>query len=396
MGKIFVVGVGPGSKEFLTPFCKKVVEDADILIGGRTALSLFQGKMKKVIGDLEETLDFIRRNRHRNIAVLASGDPGFYSILSLIIKNFPREEVEVVPGISSMQLCFSRIKELWHDAKFVSLHGREVENLLGEIGSEKLVILTDRATPPDKVARFLSEKGIKGKAWVCDSLSTASEMVIASSLVEISKREFSGNCVMVLKPDPEVGWRYRSPGIPDGFFEREGTPMTKEEIRAVTISKARIEEDSVIYDIGAGAGSISVEAALLAKKGKVFSIEKNLDRVKIIEKNMKKFGLLNMKVVEGEAPNALLKLPRANRIIIGGSGGKIGEILHACAKKLEEGGIIIINAVTIDTLQASISALEDLGFDYGITQVLISRVENKVMKALNPVSIIDAKKGGRT
>ncbi|MFH1774265.1 MAG: precorrin-6y C5,15-methyltransferase (decarboxylating) subunit CbiE [Methanobacteriota archaeon] len=426
MGKIFVVGVGPGSEEFLTHAAKRAVENADILVGGKNALALFPiEKPKKAIDkNLDEVLKFIKKNRQKNIAILTSGDPGFFSILELILKNFPKEKIEVVPGISSMQLCFAKIKEPWHDTRVISLHGRDMERLLREVEKKKLVILTDNASPPNKIAEFLLDKGIRDRrVVVCDNLSQPFEKVIESDLERVAEQEFSGNCVMVLfqhshRPLPQyrkVGaslavllsqgrwhtrqlpigiapekWEFRTAGIPDEYFFRDNIPITKEEIRVVTLSKARIREDSIIYDIGAGCGTISIEAALLAKAGRVFSIEKNPERVSIIKKNIKKFGVRNIELFEGEAPNAIENLPMADRIIIGGSGGRLKEILQKCSEKLKDEGIIVINAITIDTLRDSTSILENLNFNLGITQVSVSRAEERIMKALNPVFIIDA------
>ncbi len=388
MGKILVVGVGPGSAEFITPAALGAVGSADVLLGGRSALSLFTNeKPKKVIGaDLDEALDFIRENRDRDIAVLTSGDPGFYSILDLVSKNFPKNDIEVVSGISSVQLCFARIKELWHDAEFVSLHGRGMEALPRRI-SKKLVILTDRATTPDRVADFLLKRGIRGRIRVCDSLSKPSERIIEASLKEVAGQKFSGNCVMVFEPDVQSAqkrWGYRTPGIPDELFEKEDTPMTKEEVRVLTLSKARIVKDSVVYDIGAGAGSISVEAGLLASRGQVFSIERLPKRVCTIKRNIRKFGVHNVDVIHGEAPEVLENLPEVDRIIIGGSGGKIREILQKCREKLREDGIIVINAVTSGTLKAATLALEEQGFDFGVIRVSITRDGEK----LNPISVM--------
>ena len=190
-------------------------------------------------------------------------------------------------------------------------------------------------------------------------------------------------------------WKFEVPGIPDDYFLRdEKTPMTKEEIRVITLSKARIQKNNIIYDIGAGTGSISVEAALLANEGKVFAIEKDSGRIPILKANIVKFNLKNVQIVEGEAPEILENLPKTDRIIIGGSGGKMREILLKCDEKLKDGGVIVINIITIDSLKNSVSTLDDLNYNFKITQVSISRVEklgtSRLFKALNPVFIIDA------
>lgn len=191
-------------------------------------------------------------------------------------------------------------------------------------------------------------------------------------------------------------WDYKTPGIPDKHFVKDNIPMTKEEIRVITLSKANIREDSIIYDIGAGAGSITVEAAILADKGRVFSIEKEKERAEIIKDNVKKFELKNVEVIEGEAPEALENLPKADRVIIGGSGGKLKKILSACHGKMDKNGVIVVNAVTLDTLHDAVTGLEDLGYTVDITQVAVTKIgdlgKNRIMRGINPVFIIRGSK----
>lgn len=190
---------------------------------------------------------------------------------------------------------------------------------------------------------------------------------------------------------------HSAPGIPDEYFHRESVPMTKEEIRAITVSKARIKEDSIVYDIGAGTGSISIEAAVLAKKGRVYAVEKDASRRGVIEKNVSKFRLKNIEIINGDAPRVLEGLPEADRIIVGGSGGAIGEILMKCSKKLARNGIIIVNAITLETLNSAVSVLENLKFNLDITQVSIAKMrklgKGRALEALNPVFIIQGFRG---
>ncbi len=183
----------------------------------------------------------------------------------------------------------------------------------------------------------------------------------------------------------------RPPGIPDEEFIKEDSPMTKEEVRAITISKAKIQRNSVVYDVGAGVGSLTVEAALLADEGVVYSVERNTERTYLIRSNIEKFGVQNVKIVAGEAPEVLEGLPSADRILIGGSGGKLKEILGICLEKLKKGGIIIINAVTFDTLMEATRALEKEGLEPDITQVGIAKFESyapRTLRAQNPVFVI--------
>ncbi|MDS1029036.1 precorrin-6Y C5,15-methyltransferase (decarboxylating) subunit CbiT [Bacillota bacterium LX-D] len=185
---------------------------------------------------------------------------------------------------------------------------------------------------------------------------------------------------------------YMAPGIPDEFFIRGKVPMTKEEIRTVTLAKAQIQKDNCVYDVGAGTGSISIEAALLANQGKVFAIEKNPQGVALILENKKNFKVENLEAIAGSAPEALKSLPDADRIIIGGTGGTLADTLQVCAEKLKPLGIIVINAITIDTLWYGIANLEKLGFITDTCVINVSKLmplgTTKAFQSNNPVYII--------
>ena len=197
--------------------------------------------------------------------------------------------------------------------------------------------------------------------------------------------------------DKKVTWSARTPGIPDHLFIRGQTPMTKEEVRAVTISKAQLKEDSIVYDLGAGTGSISIEAALQARKGHVFAIERVEKGIELIKANQARFGIENLTVVKAEAPAGMETFPQADCIIIGGSGGRLKELLLTCNAKLKARGRLVINAVTLETLVNSIKLLEDLGgYNLDVCSLAVTRVEkigsSHMLKALNPIYIITAEK----
>lgn len=187
-------------------------------------------------------------------------------------------------------------------------------------------------------------------------------------------------------------WKYQTPGIPDDKFIRGNIPMTKEEVRAVTISKLRLQEDSIIYDIGAGTGSLTVEAALQARAGQVYAIERANTGVKLINSNLAKFGLDNVEVIAGTAPEAFKDLPPVDRVIIGGSGGRLKEILEAVDHKLAINGRIVINAITLDTLTTARRELARLNYELEICNLAVTRTkevgEYQMLQGMNPVYII--------
>ncbi len=188
-----------------------------------------------------------------------------------------------------------------------------------------------------------------------------------------------------------------SPGIPDNLFLRGEVPMTKEEIRIITLAKARLEKDMTIYDIGAGTGSLSIEAARMVPQGKVYAVEEKNKAIELIHKNIVKFNLDNIEVVEGKAPKALKGLPCADRVIIGGSGGNLEEILKWTADSLKPEGIVVLNAVTLNTLYQAYELMREPPFcDFQALQVGISTIDmvgkSSMFKSRNPIFILRARK----
>ena len=194
-------------------------------------------------------------------------------------------------------------------------------------------------------------------------------------------------------------WKNKTPGIPDEEFERtEDVPITKEEIRALQISKARLSSGQIVYDIGCGSGSISVEAALqVESKGNVFAIDFDSKAVELTKKNLEKFGVSNVKVILGDAKEKISELPEAHAIFIGGTGGDTQKIIELCQNKLKSGGRIVIAVILIETLFSVLSIIEKLNFtSVDITQITISKSRKTstgtMMLARNPVTIISATK----
>lgn len=193
-------------------------------------------------------------------------------------------------------------------------------------------------------------------------------------------------------------WTYLTPGIPDALFLRGDVPLTKEEVRAVVLAKARLAPGQIIYDVGAGTGSLAVEAARLVPGGRVYAVEKNPAALDLITANASRFGTGNLITVAGEAPEALAGLPPADRMIVGGSGGRLAEILAAARGVLTPAGRLVLTAVTVDTLVGALSVLDGLCADPEITCLNVARAEragsSRLWRGQNPVYIIATDLGG--
>lgn len=205
MNKIYIIGAGPGSVDYLLPAAKREIERADCLIGAERLLSLFSYQDKKKIrleGRFKKAISYIKKNKDKErIVVLVSGDPGLYSFLGAIRKAFSREEYVVIPGISSLQLAFARIGEGWQDAKIVSIHGRGKENLAKELKvCDKVFLLTDTKFPPEKIAGYLLHNGVKNRrAIVFEALTYPNERIVDTDLKALSNKKGFGLCSMIIK-----------------------------------------------------------------------------------------------------------------------------------------------------------------------------------------------------
>lgn len=203
--KIYIIGIGPGTKDYLLPVAKKEIEKADCLIGARRILSLFQHMDKEKIylkGNFNKIISYIKNHRlKKRIAILVSGDPGLYSFLVKIQSAFNKEDYCIIPGISSLQLAFARIGEMWQDVKIISLHGRKLNNLLKQMSNhKKIFIFTDSQFSPQRIAKYLLNKGVVNrKVIIFENLSYPDEKIIETDLHQLSKMHGFGLCVMLIK-----------------------------------------------------------------------------------------------------------------------------------------------------------------------------------------------------
>jgi len=411
--KVYIVGIGDDGKKSLSTSVIEIVESAEILFGGERHLSFFPDVPAQKItvkSNLSDVVNIISENLgKRRMVVLASGDPLFYGIAKYLMSRIPKEHFHVIPNVSSMQLAFARVKESWDDAALTSVHAKPIENLLGVVENAKKVgIFTDNKNTPSKIAEFLLKHGLSGfKAYVCENLGGKDERVTEARLEDMVKMEFSPlNVVILIKNDVEdkefskTFPRTWTIGIPDEeFFQRipQKGLITKAEVRVISISKMKINSHDVIWDIGAGSGSVSIEAALIARSGTVYAIERNLEDIDNIKKNINKFGVKNVKVIHGVAPDCLDEIKdHPDSVFIGGSSGNMKEIIVRCAKRLKPYGKIVINAVTIESLYEATEGLKECNFNYDITLLNVARSKDIIgltrLEALNPIFVISGEK----
>lgn len=401
--KVHIIGVAPGGSSGLLPEARRLINGAEMVFGGRRLLDMFptQNGDKIIIeNNLAEVTDLIKQNLGRKrIVILASGDPNLFGIASYLISKLGRGVVEIMPNVSSMQVAFARIKESWENAVFVSVHARPIEDIVATVRDhDKIGIFTDDTHTPAAIAQVLREHGVDGyRAYVCQNLGGKDEQVIETDLDGLGKTECSPlNILILLREQPQ---RQPQPklGIPEvDFYRRRDGLITKQEVRAVSLAKMRLSDESVLWDIGAGSGAISIEASFLARKGRIYAIEKNSADVAIIRKNIRKFQTQNIEVIQAPAPEGLDRLPDPTAVFIGGSGRRMEDIIDLVTRRLKPGGHIVINVVAMENLSTAVNALKARGFIPDVTLVNIARsreIANLTrLEALNPVFVIAASK----
>jgi len=406
MNKLYVIGIDPRCPDEKV---REIISSCDVVIASKKHMDRVKGAGLRVkgfvsISPLKDALDFIKENlKRKKIAVLASGDPLFFGIGRRLLKEFGKEQVEFIPAVSSMQTAFARIKEPWQDAVFVSVHGRKVEDIVETVKkNNKIGIFTDKINSPARIARTLLQEGLSHyRAYICEDLGYPGEKITSISISEMIHMNFSPLNIIILinqkTYNPPLTTHNFSLGIPDEEFAHSKGLITKEEIRVLVLSKLRLRDDgSIFWDIGAGCGSVSIEAARIAGSGEIYAVERDEERAELIRANLNKFGILNVCLVTGEAPDALNTLPSPDIIFIGGSGGKLKEILEVCRERLKEDGRMVINAITMETLSQVETFLREIGFDFEVLCLNISRTrvisQKHLFYALNPVYIISTKK----
>ena len=399
--KIYLVGAGMAGWEGFSSKALEIIGKSEVLIGHQRHLDIFPDftGQKTELGDLSELLDFLQKTDKR-VAILASGDPTFFGISRFLLRNLPKERIEIFTNVTSMQYAFSRIKEPWDDAIFVSVHGRGMHAAVDKIvAAEKACILTDKVNTPAAIARELIERGAEGyEAWLCEDLGLPTEKFTRSDLRGLLELKPSDLNILILIRTYEPNLiQYPLIGIDDDEFQTTKKLITKQEVRAVTLSKLQLQDDLILWDIGAGSCSVSIEASNLMPNGRIFAVERNPQCVSFINENLKKFCTRNVKLLEAYAPEGLEDLPDPDRVFIGGAGGQLEEIIDAVDKRLKADGLIVLNAVTLDTLTKAVEFLEDHGYTVEATCVNIAKTrrltEYKMFEAQNPVYIITAWKG---
>ncbi|MGQ0594039.1 MAG: precorrin-6y C5,15-methyltransferase (decarboxylating) subunit CbiE [Gammaproteobacteria bacterium] len=399
---VTIVGIGDDGCAGLTSRAMNAIARAQVLAGGARQLGFFpdfQGErvvLKDAIGQALDRIALLAEDH--GVCILASGDPLFYGIGALVMKKLGAEHIEVIPQPSSMQLAFARAGLKWDDAAFISLHGRPLAGLATRLKRlSKAGIFTDPDNTPARIAAHLIEHGESAwRAWVCENLGGPDERVRVLALSEIAKLdEISNLNVLILQRDDPT-WR-PPPAIPflheDAFAKRMPKKglITKREVRLLSLAALALRPDTVVWDIGAGSGSVAIEAALLAFEGRVYAIELDHEGVAICEENVRTHGVDNVRVVAGRAPEALADLEAPDAVFVGGSKGSMAAIIETALERLHPGGRLVANAITLENSAECYQAIRGRDLVPEVTLLQVSRAEPLAhylrYEALNPIQI---------
>ncbi len=403
---VTVIGIGDDGCASLTSRGANAVAAAHVLVGGERNLAFFpqfKGERVAIKGALEPLLDRIAAlSEDHQVCVLASGDPLFFGIGLRVAARVGAEHVAFLPAPSAMQWAFARTGISWDDATFVSAHGRSAEGFVNRVRSAaKVAVMTDAESSPAALATRLLEYGdTSWTAWVCEKLGNPDERVRSFELGALSKAH-DIDALNVLLLVRTAAWRAPT-SIPylheDAFAKRmpKNGLITKREVRLLSLGALGLRPDSVVWDIGAGSGSVSIEAALLAPRGRIYAIEIDPEGVAICRDNARTHGTDNVRVIEGRAPDALAPLERPDAVFVGGSKGSMQAIVDASLAALRPGGRLVVNAVTLENVAEAYAALRSRSLDPEVTLVQISRgvplARYQRYEALNPIHILAVEK----
>ena len=370
--KIQIIGIGDDGADGLTAASRKTIADADVLVGAGRILEAMPvnstANRISIGGDLGELVRELEPLKEKNVVILATGDPMFYGVARFLCERMGKDTFEVTPHVSSMQLAFARVKESWDEAYLANLATVDLQKVVNKArSSEKVGLFTTESISPSDVAAALLEQEIDYfTAYVCENLGSPDERVTQSELAEVVNESFSPLNVMVLVRKPEVPDRPASMagtrlfGNEDETFAQSQPKrglLTPMEVRVVALALLDIGPRSIIWDVGAGSGSVSIEAARLASEGTAYAIEMAPEDHGLIRENASRCAVTNVTAVLGIAPEAWADLPDPDAIFVGGTGRAVRNIADLACERLKTGGRIVVNVGSIDDLSAVHSAL---------------------------------------
>lgn len=399
--KVYIVGVPISLYEGLEPEAKDILEKSDKIFCSQRFFEKFQRYKFKdrlvLFPDKITKLHELLLREKGNIVVLATGDPNFYGITSLLINNLKEKVVKIIPSISIMQSAFAKLKLSWSDAGFFSLHGKSKEGLLAFLlKNKKGFIFTSNSSDTLIVLRTLKDYRLDDyRVYIFQNLGLESEKLDVLTFPYLLKNPISDlNCVIFEREGTLK--EYIGIGLNDDEYEKKKGMITKREVRVNIISLLSLKEGSVLWDIGAGSGSISIEATYNPKGVISFAIESDEEAFLNLKKNIKKFSAINVKPILSKFREIYRDLPKPDRIFLGGGGNDWFFNLTKAYELLEEKGILVIAIVSLKHLIMTVNFLDEKKIDYTVSALMASYVDKSgkvdIFKMKNMVYVIKVNK----
>jgi precorrin-6Y C5,15-methyltransferase (decarboxylating) len=374
-----IVGIGEDGVDGLSAVARGLIADAEVVFGGKRHLDLTIGLIRGAVrpwpSPFDRVVGEVVELRGRYVCVLASGDPSFYGVGALLARHVDPGETLVLPGLSSFSLAAARLGWALQETTLLSLHGRSLDLIRPHLHpGARILALTADGSGPTALAALLSASGFgRSRMFVLEALGGPRERIRSTRAAELSLADIDALNVVALEVEaaPDARILAHAPGLPDTLFEHDGQ-ITKHEIRAVTLSSLAPCRNGLLWDIGAGAGSVAIEWMLADTSMRAIAIEMNADRAARIRRNAAAFGVPNLEIVEGTAPEGLAGLPPPDVVFVGGGASRPG-VLDAAVAGLRSGGRLVVNAVTLETEAALIERHAALGGE--LTRIAMSRAE---------------------
>lgn len=392
---VTLIGMGSGQPENLTLQGLAALRQADLILGARRLLAVLPAgctENRAAAYRPDEVAELLQTSGAENAVLVYSGDTGFYSGASSMMEKLEALGVRarVLPGLSSIQLLAAALGRPWQGWNLVSAHGRTCDPVAECMQGRPTFFLTGGSEDPATLCAQLEAEGFGDvQAVVGQCLGTPEEKIFRGSVKELAAGRFNSLSVLLVEA-AEVLPR-RAPGLPDEAFERGDVPMTKQEVRAAVLAKLAVRPEDILWDVGAGTGSVSVELALAAPRGRVYAVECRPEGCALIKANREKFRTRNLVLVEGLAPAALSDLPAPDAVFIGGSKGSLAAIVDAALDKNPDARICV-SAIALETLSAAVTALTAKGRTVQVSQIAVSRAKAvgglHLMMAQNPIYLI--------
>jgi len=407
--KINIVGIGDDGLDGLTRQARNVIDSAEVIVGNRSLIDNFAihaipgAKRVVVSGGLDELVETLQQHADQRVVLVTGGDPLFYGIARFLAETLGKDRFEVIPHVSSMQLAFARVKENWDDAYLTNLATQSLDRVVDSVRTaDRVGLFTTEAISPAVVASALLDRRIDYfTAYVCENLGTPDETVTQGDLKSISNQSFSPLNVMVLVR--KVGRADRPSGLtatrlfgnPDDAFLQSRPKrglLTPSEVRCIALAELDLTAKSVVWDVGAGSGSLAIEAARIANQGKVYGIEMDAEDYGLMIDNAAEFDCPSLIPIHGRAPEAWTDLPDPDAIFVGGTGRIVSELVSLSIQRLATAGRIVIQVSSPESLVDVQRILERENFRVDVRMINIARgqyqLDRMTFEALNPTFLV--------